>query len=168
MPNLKVRLRQTVTDIISNTRLIAGQRRPALLRLTGHKSIGKTYINPMCTFAGFGTRIGDGSFVNYGSYFDDSAPVTIGKNVGIGPLCTFLTGSHHLGPADHRISGGGKHQPITVEDGCWIGGRVTVLPGVTIGRGCVIAAGAVVTKDCAPNGLYAGVPARRIKDLQED
>lgn len=54
-----------------------------------------------------------------------------------------------------------------MEDGCWLGGNVTVLPGVTIGRGCVIAAGAVVTKSCDPNGLYAGVPARRIRDLDE-
>jgi maltose O-acetyltransferase len=47
----------------------------------------------------------------------------------------------------------------------WMGARVTVLPGVTVGDGCVIAAGAVVTKDCEPGGVYAGLPARRIRSV---
>ncbi|WP_372495087.1 acyltransferase [Nocardioides pinisoli] len=52
-------------------------------------------------------------------------------------------------------------------NGAWIGAAVTVLPGVTIGPGCVVAAGSVVTADCQANGLYAGVPARRIRDLPD-
>jgi maltose O-acetyltransferase len=55
--------------------------------------------------------------------------------------------------------------PVTIEDGCWIGANATVLPGVRIAGGTVIAAGAVVTRDCEPNSLYAGVPATRIKAL---
>ncbi|WJH37282.1 hypothetical protein N6H14_05985 [Paenibacillus sp. CC-CFT747] len=55
--------------------------------------------------------------------------------------------------------------PIVIGDGVWIGTRATVLPGVRIGDGSVIAAGAVVTKDCAPHGIYAGTPARRVKEL---
>ncbi|MCR4913326.1 MAG: acyltransferase [Lactobacillus sp.] len=56
--------------------------------------------------------------------------------------------------------------PVKIDDGCWIGANVTILPGVHIGKGCVIGAGAVVNKDCEPNGVYVGVPAKRIKDLQ--
>jgi maltose O-acetyltransferase len=52
-----------------------------------------------------------------------------------------------------------------VGDGSWIGANVTILPGVTIGKDCVIGAGAVVTSDCAPNTVYAGVPARPIRML---
>ena len=61
----------------------------------------------------------------------------------------------------------GKHiyHDIVVEDGAWIGASCTILPNVTIANGCVIAAGSVVTKSTEPNGLYAGVPAKRIKDL---
>lgn len=54
---------------------------------------------------------------------------------------------------------------VVVEDGCWLGGNVTVLPGVTIKKGCIVGAGAVVTKDTEPDGLYAGIPAKRIKEL---
>lgn len=61
--------------------------------------------------------------------------------------------------------GGGKIGKITVGDGCWIGTNVTILPGVNIRNGCVIGAGSLVTKDCEPNGLYVGVPAKRIKEL---
>lgn len=78
---------------------------------------------------------------------------------------SFVNSTHDIGDSEMR-GGRVKSQPIVVEDGCWICSRVTILPGVTIGKGCVIAAGAVVTKDCLPNGLYAGVPAKRIKDLK--
>ena len=54
-----------------------------------------------------------------------------------------------------------------IGDGSWLGQNVSVIAGVTIGAGCMIAAGAVVVSDCEPNGLYAGVPARRIKNLGE-
>jgi maltose O-acetyltransferase len=58
-----------------------------------------------------------------------------------------------------------KSAPIVIKSGTWIGARVIVLPGVTIGAGCIIAAGAVVTRNCEPNWLYAGVPARKSKQL---
>lgn len=57
--------------------------------------------------------------------------------------------------------------PIAVGDGVWIGARSVILPGATIGDGAVIAAGAVVTGNVEPNALYGGVPAKRIKDLQD-
>lgn len=60
-----------------------------------------------------------------------------------------------------------KTAPIRIEDGCWIGANVTILPGVTIKAGTVIAAGAVVIHDCDENALYGGVPAKKIRDLQE-
>ena len=57
--------------------------------------------------------------------------------------------------------------PVSIGDGVWIGAGATVLAGVSIGDGCVIAAGAVVATDCEPNGLYGGIPARRIRDLDD-
>ena len=76
-----------------------------------------------------------------------------------------LTTSHHeIGPPERR-SGTARPRSIVIERGVWLGARVLVLPGVTVGPGCVIAAGAVVNRDCAPHGLYAGVPARRIREL---
>lgn len=152
-------------NFITSLPIFSPSIRWKLLNLAGSKGIEKCYIEKHNNFTGFNTSIGEGTFINQSSYFDSSEAITIGKEVGIGPRCTLITGSHHLGPSHARIQGGGKHAPISIEDGCWLGANVTVLPGVVIGKGCVIAAGAVVVHDCAPNGLYAGVPARRIKDL---
>ena len=61
----------------------------------------------------------------------------------------------------------GQHNdlPVEVGEGCWIGGRCTILPGVSIGEGCVVAAGSVVASDCRAHGLFAGVPAVLKKEL---
>ena len=64
-----------------------------------------------------------------------------------------------------KRAGNSVFKPITVGSGCWIGADVTLLPGIRIADGCVIGAGAVVTKNTEPDGLYAGNPAHRIKDL---
>jgi maltose O-acetyltransferase len=62
----------------------------------------------------------------------------------------------------------GIAKPVTIGDDVWIGGNAVILPGVTIGNNCVVAAGAVVTKDVPANSLVAGVPARIIKQLPND
>lgn len=105
----------------------------------------------------------EGSFINR-NFFSDGGPIIIGKNVSIGPDVIFAGAGHEVGSTDRR-AGTPNFGKIEVKEGTWIGARVTVLQDVTIAEGCIIAAGAVVTKSTEPNGLYAGVPARRIKDL---
>ena len=95
---------------------------------------------------------------------DAHAPVHIGDRCDVGPGVEFITGTHAVGGPPRR-AGEGTARPIDVEDGCWIGARATILPGVEIGDGCVVAAGSVVTDDCEPDGLYGGIPARRIREL---
>ncbi|MGD9753769.1 MAG: acyltransferase [Acidimicrobiia bacterium] len=75
-----------------------------------------------------------------------------------------VTSDHQLGDS-YRRAGPLAAEEVTIEDGCWIGARVTVLPGSSIGAGSVVAAGAVVRGALAPNGLYAGVPARLVRPL---
>lgn len=108
--------------------------------------------------------MGQGTFISTECFFDLSDSIYIGKNVHVAMRCTFVTSSHELNNSERR-AGKVIHLPIHIEDGCWIGANATILPGVTIGNGTVIAAGAVVISDCAENSLYAGVPARKIKDL---
>ncbi len=119
---------------------------------------GLTVLAPVYFDYGARTRLGEGTFVNHGCYFMDGGAIEIGKNVFIGPFCGFYTASH---PMDYATRNKGLERalPIRIGDNCWFGANVSVLQGVTIGSGCVIAAGSVVTRDLPDNCLAAGVPA---------
>ncbi|HEV2028865.1 MAG TPA: acyltransferase [Candidatus Dormibacteraeota bacterium] len=104
------------------------------------------------------TRIGARSVINRGCCIDVRTGLTIGADVSISPEVAILTTQHDLNDAEFALQG----QRVVIEDHVWIGMRAMVLPGVTIGRGAVIAAGAVVTKDVAPLDIVAGVPARPV------
>ena len=94
-----------------------------------------------------------------------SSEISIGANCDIAPRVYIGDGTHELTPQEDRIAGIDTTKKIFVGDGCWLCVNSTVLPGVTIGNKCVVAAGAVVTKNVDDMTLVAGVPARRIKDL---
>lgn len=115
---------------------------------------------------GKGLQIGTYSFVGVNVVLDCSAPVRIGQGCSLGMGVTLVTGTHAVGP-EHRRAGRNLASPVTLEDGCWLGANVTVLPGVTVGRGCIVGAGSLVTKDCLPNGVYYGRPARRVRDVSD-
>lgn len=144
--------------------LLPRSARWRLLRLCGMEIEGWCAVSPGCWFGGRDIRIGRGSTVNYGVFFDNAARIDIGNNVDIGMQTMLITGTHGFGDSTRR-AGPSSVAPVTVEDGTWIGARAVILPGVRIGSGCVIAAGSVVTKDCQPDGVYAGVPAVRVRDL---
>ena len=152
--------------------IFVGNRvRTAILRLCGFQ-VGKH-----CVFFGSpilsGSRnlrsqivIGEDSYFSVQCFFDLAAPIKIGNRVSIGPNVTLITGAHPIGPSENRV-GPLDPQPITIFDGAWIGANAMILPGVTIGQGAVVAAGAVVTKDVAANTLVAGVPAVLKRALPE-
>jgi acetyltransferase-like isoleucine patch superfamily enzyme len=110
--------------------------------------------------------VGQHSLFNVDCFLDLAGPITIGNQVILGPQVMLTTGAHKIGEATTR-AGELSPRPIVVEDGAWLGARCTVLPGVTIGRGAVVAAGAVVNKDVACNTLVGGVPAKVIRHLDE-
>jgi maltose O-acetyltransferase len=93
------------------------------------------------------------------------AEVSLGKNVAIGPEVIIYTGTHALGPASQRRLPAVVARPVSIEDGCWIGLAAIILPGVTIGHGSVVAAGAVVTQHVPPNSYVEGNPAKVVKQL---
>ena len=137
--------------------------RRVLLRLYGLR-VETSAVMEGCHFGGRDIEIGRMTFVNVRCVFDNSAPIVIGERVQVGMEAMFITSTHAVGGPERRgleVTSA----PIEIGDGCWLGSRVTVLPGVTVGPGCIVAAGAVVREDCAPNGLYAGVPARRVRSL---
>jgi maltose O-acetyltransferase len=111
--------------------------------------------------------MGPNAKVNFGAFLDGSAHIYLEEGVHLGPYTRVLTGSHEYALSELRRGKGSKDVQLSVRigRGSWIGLGATILPGVVIAPGCVVAAGAVVTRSTEPNGLYAGVPAARIKDL---
>lgn len=109
--------------------------------------------------------IGSDTIISGPLRIDLEASVSIGDNVYIGHDVMLLSIDHEIGPSERRC---GPHSsgPIAIGDGAWIASRVTVLAGVSIGRGAVVAAGAIVTRDVTSNTLVAGVPARVVRSLE--
>ena len=112
-------------------------------------------------------HVGDNFFANYNVTILDNREVRIGDNVMIGPHTLIATVGHPLSPAKRRAHCA-IAKPIHIGNDVWIGGNVTIMPGLTIGNNVVIAAGAVVTKDVPDNSLVAGVPAKKVRDLEND
>jgi maltose O-acetyltransferase len=110
--------------------------------------------------------IGPGCYITGPLHIDLTAPVTIGARVYMGYEVMLVTADHELGDSVQRC-GRRVFRPICIEDGVWLGSRVVVLPGVRIGKGAVVAAGAVVARNVAPNALVGGVPARFVRDLED-
>ena len=111
--------------------------------------------------------IGDNFVGNYNLTILDIREVTIGDNVMIGPNTLITTVRHPLTPLGRRQHLG-IAEPVTIGNDVWIGGNVTILPGVTIGNNVVVAAGAVVTEDVPDNYLIRGVPAKKVKEIPDD
>ncbi len=120
---------------------------------------------PFCCDQAVNISIGDGVFINYNCVFLDMTHITIGNRVLIGPNVTLSAAGHDK---SHLNRGGGKcfASPIVIEDDVWIGANAVILPGVTLGKGCIVGAGAVVTKNVAPFSIVAGVPAKPIGESQ--
>ena len=112
-------------------------------------------------------HVGDNFFANYNVTILDNREVRIGDNVMIGPNTLIATVGHPLSPAKRRAHTA-IAKPVRIGNDVWIGGNVTILPGISIGSNVVIAAGAVVTKDVPSNSLVGGVPAKFIRELEND
>lgn len=124
-------------------------------------SIGKncTFANPKYIY------LGNYVFINFGVKFLNTTTIKIGSFVAIGPQSMFLTSNneYHDWTKPMMYQRTKKDKPIEVEDDVWIGANSTILPGVKIGRGSIIAAGAVVVKDVPQYSIAGGVPAKVIK-----
>ncbi|MGM9998241.1 MAG: sugar O-acetyltransferase [Candidatus Bruticola sp.] len=108
--------------------------------------------------------LGSRCYINYNCVMLDCASISLGDGVLIGPNCGLYTAIHPLN-SGLRLQGIEMAKPIKVGDGVWLGGNVTILPGVSIGEYSVIGAGSVVTKDIPSRVLAYGNPCRVIKEL---
>lgn len=148
---------------------VGGRVRVRIMRLIGFHIGHGTVMADMPALTGGKDlyrhlTIGPDCWFNVGCFFDLAAPIDIGKNVSFGHQVIVLTNSHEIGPPTGRASTLCA-RPVTIGSGTWLGARVTILPGVNIGVGVVVAAGSVVHEDVPPNTLVAGTPARIVKSL---
>lgn len=115
--------------------------------------------------AQFNTEVSLGDNSGIGVNATISGFVTIGNDVMMGPECMIFTANHMMNRTDipMRLQKHEPARPVVIEDDVWIGGRVIILPGVRVGKGSVIGAGSVVTRDVAPYSIVAGNPAKLIR-----
>jgi maltose O-acetyltransferase len=149
---------------------VGSRTRVSLLRLAGCRIGAGTLIAGRITVIGGADPaanlvVGSDCWFNAGCTFDTSDKLEIGDRVRLGQEVLVLTSSHDIGDHTGR-AGHFTTAPVSIGSGAWLGARVIVLPGVSIGDGAVVAAGAVVTSSVPPDQLVAGVPARAIRDLE--
>jgi acetyltransferase-like isoleucine patch superfamily enzyme len=146
-----------------------GRVRTQVLRRLGFQIGSGTTIWDTPKFVGgkpirMKVSIGDDCLLTIGSYWDLAAPIRLGNSVTLSPEVMLLTGTHGIDNPQKR-AGKMQARQVTVCDGVWLGARCVILPGVTVGEGAIVGAGAVVTKDVPPHTLVAGVPAVFIRNL---
>jgi acetyltransferase-like isoleucine patch superfamily enzyme len=148
----------------------AGRVRAHLLRAVGFRIGPRTLIMSAFTVIGgsaASTRLAIGSdcFLNHGCVFDAAAEIDIGDRVSLGVGVLITTSAHAI---DHPAQRAGtlEPHPVHVGAGAWIASSAVLLPGVVIGDGAVVCAGAVVTRDVPSHSMVAGVPARVIRRLE--
>jgi acetyltransferase-like isoleucine patch superfamily enzyme len=132
--------------------------------LLGIKIGKKTAIHMGCFFTGNNIAFGSNTVVNRNCYFDGRVGLEIGSNVSISPECYLLSLSHDVNSKTFETTGG----LVRIEDNCWLGARVMILPHVTLHKGSVVGAGSVVTKSVPSFTVVGGIPARKIADRSQD
>lgn len=138
--------------------------RAVLRELLGSLGDGTEIRAPFFCEYGHHTTIGARSFVNFGAVVLDSARVSIGDDVRMGPYVQLLTATHPTDPIERR-EGWEFARPITIGNNVWFGGGVIVGPGVTIGDNSVVGAGAMVISDLPASVVAVGNPARIVRTL---
>lgn len=141
----------------------AEEIRALMARITG-RPVDESFrlFPPFYTDFGKNIRLGKRVFINACCCFQDQGGITLGDGVFVGHNVLMATINHGLRREDrltHELA------PIVVEDDVWIGSGAILLPGVRIGAGAIVAAGAVVRADVAPDTVAGGVPARTLKDI---
>ena len=177
-PELKaIKLRShKLSGIYNSTNEDDTEARAELLKLI-LKSFGeKSFIQgPVFFHYGKHTSIGERCFFNYNLTIQDDAAVEIGNDNNFGPNFTIVTPCHPMVASERRLMADKNGtptrfcyaKPVKIGNDCWFGANVVVCPGVTIGDGCVIGAGSVVTRDIPANCFAAGNPARVIREITE-
>lgn len=166
--NPSLLLMQTLLSLLPS--YVGTRLRASALKRVGFRIGRGTLLADVPILAGAGAiaprlRIGQGCWLNTGCFLELEDTITLGDRVALGQQVMILTVTHDIGEPEQRASPVLVRRPVTIGDGAWLGARSTILPGITVGAGAVVAASAVVNRDVPPNTLVAGVPARVIRQL---
>lgn len=161
-------LMQTLLSLLP--RYVGTRLRAHALKLIGFRIGRGTLLADMPVLTGAGPVaqrlvIGKQCWLNSGCFLELEDTITMGDRVALGQQVMILTVTHDIGGPEQRAAPTLVRRPVTIGDGAWLGARSTILPGITVGAGAVVAASAVVNRDVPPNTLVAGVPARVIRQL---
>lgn len=164
--NIALELELFILQIISNT-IPSHTLRKIAFKFAGVKIGKKSYIHMSARFYNpSGITIGNGTIIGDHCVLDGRAPLKIGDNVDIASEVMIYNSEHDI----ESVGFDPIEEPVEIDDYVFIGPRAVILAGVKIGRGAVVGAGAVVTKDVGENEIVGGVPAkvigeRKLKDL---
>lgn len=167
MPNFKRMIAiASVNTVLAGTRTWSFPLKRKLLNWAGYK-IGENtkIVGPIFITADL--SVGRDTWIGRNFSVHGNGSVEIGNNCDVAPDVTFYTGGHEIGDATRR-AGKGINKSSIIKDGCWICAASKILPGIVIEESCVVAAGAVVTKNIEKNQLVGGVPAQLIKRLEDE
>ncbi|CBF71560.1 hypothetical protein AN6836.2 [Aspergillus nidulans FGSC A4] len=122
---------------------------------------------PIAIDYGYNVKVGQDVFINFNCVILDTCKITIGSRTLIGPNVSLFSGTHPVDPNLRNGTQGPEYGgPINIGSDCWIAGNVVILPGVSIGDGCTVGAGSVVTKDIPAYHVAAGNPARILRKIE--
>ena len=166
---LLMKERTNARDVIHQfNHSVSREERTALLKSLFGKTGNSIHIEPTLRVDyGYNIHVGENFFANFNTVILDVCPVRFGDNAMLGNGVSIVTPEHPL-DAKGRNSGYEFGRPITIGDNCWIGTGATIVGGVVLGNNVVVAAGAVVTKSFPDNVLLAGVPARVVKEIDQN
>lgn len=162
-------LRIAALNLIQNVTIVPWAIRKRVLAPLGIRIKSRSYIASGARFSSGKMTVDQGSFINHNLLIEGAGDISVGAQVRIGPNVQLLTGTHTitrnpLARASYEVD----YVPKTIGNGVWIGAGAIILPGADVADGCVLASGAVLTRSTLPDGLYAGVPARRLRSLDSE
>ncbi len=148
------------SPIVRSNLLPVPPLKAAVLRLFGARIGRSAHIKPglKVKFPWYLT-VGDYCWIGEDAWIDNLAPVTIGSHVCVSQMAYLCTGNHDWKTRNLKFT----RRPITLNDGCWIGARATVCPGVTVGAASVLAVGSVASRSIPPYEVWAGNPATFVR-----
>jgi acetyltransferase-like isoleucine patch superfamily enzyme len=158
-----IALRHLLLNVIAGSALVPRPLRHLVYLLCG-LDVRTPNVFSGTRITGRDLHIGQGTFINHECYLDAArGRIEIGRDCHLAPHVMVLTATHDVGGAG-EVSREAGYLVTTIGDRVWLGARATVLPGAVVESDCIIAAGAVVKGRCEAGGVYAGVPARRVRE----